>query len=91
MPLSPICNKTNDFILCKGVEEKFILNFNANIIINDDFCEKNEAAKAEIRVDGIDDKLQLQIECQKCKCQDITKKAAVCMSRGDLRCSGCQC
>ena len=77
--------------MCEGVEEKSTLTFNTTINVTFDFCERNEATEAEIKVDGINDKLVLKIECEKCKCQNITKNATVCMSRGDLRCGGCQC
>ena len=91
LPLFSECKKDNDFIICEGVEEKSTLSFNTTINVTFDFCERNEVTEAEIKVDGINDKLVLKIECEKCKCQDITKNATVCMSRGDLRCGGCQC
>ena len=91
LPLSPECKRDNDFIICEGVEEKSTLFFNTTINVTFHFCERNEVREAEIKVDGINDKLVLKIECEKCKCQDITKNATVCMSRGDLRCGGCQC
>ena len=77
--------------MCEGVEEKSTLTFNTTINVTFDFCERNEVTEAEIKVDGINDKLVLKIECEKCKCQNITKNATVCMSRGDLKCGGCNC
>ena len=91
LPLSRECKRDNDFIICEGVEEKSTLSFNTKINVTFDFCERNEVTETEIKVDGINDKLVLKIECEKCKCQNITKNATVCMSRGDLRCGGCQC
>ena len=91
LPLSPECKKDHDFIICEGVEEKSTLTFKTTINVTFDFCERNEVTEAEIKVDGINDKLVLKIECEKCKCQDITKNATVCMNSGDLRCGGCQC
>ena len=88
------CNnkKEQDNIhICEKVEEAKTLNFAANITVDKKFCKEDLNTTVDIKLEGTQDKMLLNIECEKCNCGETKVNSTTCTFKGDLICGGCQC
>ena len=80
--------------ICEDIEIGKAINYNANINVNNQFCKIEQNAEVEIElVDGFkDDKLTLDVSCEKCNCREPPKpNSAICNGVGRFECGGCYC
>ena len=85
--------ETNSTHICENVKTGDPINYNADIKVNKDFCETDQAAAVKIElVDGSNkDKLILNVSCEKCKCGTPEPNSKYCDGHGELICGGCHC
>ena len=77
--------------ICENVEEAKTLNFAANITVDKKFCKEDLNTTVDIKLEGTQNKMLLNIECEKCNCGETKVKSTTCTFKGDLICGGCQC
>ena len=88
------CNdktEKDNFHICKYVEEAKTLKFKATINVDKNFCKEDLNTTVEIKLEGTQDKMILNIECEKCHCGETEMNSEKCKGQGDLICGGCQC
>ena len=54
--------------ICSNVEEGKTLKFKATINVDKNFCKEDLNTTVEIKLEGTENKMILNIECQKCHC-----------------------
>ena len=77
--------------ICSNVEEAKTLNFEATIKVDKNFCEKDLNTIIDIKLEGTENKMVLNVECEKCHCGVTEVNSETCKGQGDLICGGCQC
>ncbi len=82
--------KTNIFV-CKNVIQGQIIDYSADIKTSYEFCEGQSQGDVQISLVGAKDKLNIQVECESCQCDDKETDSGKCSSNGDFHCDHCQC
>ena len=77
--------------ICSNVEEGKTLKFKATINVDKKFCKEDLNTTVDIKLEGTQDKMLLNIECEKCNCGETKVNSTTCTFKGDLICGGCQC
>ena len=77
--------------ICSNVEEAKTLNFEATIMVDKNFCKKDLSTSIDIKLEGTQNKMVLNIECEQCQCGQTEMNSETCKRQGDLICGGCQC
>ena len=89
-----LLESTDNKVICNDVLEKFIVNFEAEISVDENECvNKNDSTIIKFELLGFPkDELVVVTDCEKCVCEGDSKEdAAQCSYQGTLHCGGCQC
>lgn len=90
---SNTCNSESGNFICTEVLKEVQVSIEATFTISEEYCANlTQSKKVEYHLEGFkNDKLEVEIQCKQCECDDKEIGSADCNSKGDKNCGGCDC